>query len=220
MDICYNHAMSRRSNIAAINELSASERVFTTAQAERLGVSRAALAKACASGSLVRIVHGAYRMAGVPPTELDELIAVWKLTKPALFFHERASRELWDGIAAAGHTAASVLGIGDFYLSPYRLVAPRRVRSNALSATFATRRVEREDVSFSEGFPVTRPERTLVDLVLDDEDPSLVIDALGDARDRGLDAGHLEGLVGSACGRSKVGVATRLLLGEGASDAV
>ncbi|MBR3160189.1 MAG: type IV toxin-antitoxin system AbiEi family antitoxin domain-containing protein [Atopobiaceae bacterium] len=212
--------MSRRNNIAVINELSASERVFTTAQAERLGVSRDALAKACASGNLVRVAHGAYRMAGVPPTELDELIAVWKLTKPALFFHERASYEYWDGIAVSGHTAASVLGIGDFYMSPYRLVAPRRMRSNALSATFATRCVEREDVSFSRGLPVTRPERTLVDLVLDDEDPSLVIDALGDARDRGLDAGHLEGLVGSACGRSKVGVATRLLLGEGASDAV
>ena len=212
--------MSRRSNIAAINELSASERVFTTAQAERLGVSRDALAKACASGSLVRIAHGAYRMAGVPPTELDELIAVWKLTKPALFFHERASRELWDGIAVAGHTAASILGIGDFYLSPYRLVAPRRMRSNALSATFATRCVEREDVSFSEGLPVTRPERTLVDLVLDDEDPSLVADALEGAREGGLDVARLEWLVGSEFGRTKVGVATRLLLGEGAGDAV
>ena len=212
--------MSRRSNIAAINELSASERVFTTAQAERLGVPRDALAKACASGSLVRIVHGAYRMAGVPPTELDELVAVWKLTKPALFYHERASYEHWDGIAVSGHTAASILGIGDFYLSPYRLVAPRRMRSNALSATFATRRVEREDVSFSEGLPVTRPERTLVDLVLDDEDPSLVADALEGAREGGLDVTSLERLVGSEFGRTKVGVATRLLLGEGAGDAV
>jgi hypothetical protein len=94
------------------------------------------------------------------------------------------------------------------------------MRSNALSATFATRRVEREDVSFSEGLPVTGPERTLVDLVLDDEDPSLVIDALGDAREGGLDVTSLERLVGSEFGRTKVGVATRLLLGEGAGDAV
>ena len=86
--------MTRKDNIGLINELSASERVFTTAQAFRLGVSRDALAKACASGRLVRVAHGAYRMAGVPPTEYDELIAVWKLTRPALFFHERAS---WEG---------------------------------------------------------------------------------------------------------------------------
>ena len=94
------------------------------------------------------------------------------------------------------------------------------MRSNALSATFATRRVEQEDVSFSEGLPVTRPERTLVDLVLDDEDPSLVADALEGAREGGLDVTRLEGFVGSEFGRKKVGVATRLLLGEGAGDAV
>lgn len=211
--------MTRRDNIALISELSASERVFTTAQAERLGVPRDALAKACASGRLVRIAHGAYRMAGVPQTELDELIALWKLTKPALFFHERASLDLWDGITASGHTAASVLGIGDFYLSPYRLASPYRMRSNALSATFAMRRVEREDVSFSEGLPVTRPERTLVDLVLDDEDPSLVIDALEDARSKGIDELRLEMLVRSECGCSKARVAMRLLFGE-ASNAV
>ena len=204
--------MRRRDNIAAINELSASERVFTTAQAERLGVARNTLAKACASGNLVRIAHGAYRMTGVPPTETDELIAIWKLTKPTLFFHERASREHWDGITVSGRTAASVLGIGDFYLSPYRLTAPRRMRFDASGATFSARRVEREDVSFSEGLPVTTPERTLVDLILDDEDPSLVIDALSDAREKGIDETRLERLVRSECRRSKAGIAMNLLL--------
>ena len=212
--------MKRRDNRAIINELSASERVFTTSQAKRLGVTRDALAKACAAGNLVRVVHGAYRMAGVPPTEIDELIAIWKLTKPALFFHERASRELWDGIVVSGHTAASMLGIGDFYLSPYRLTAPYRMRSNASSATFVTRRVERKDVSFSEGLPVTMPERTLVDLVLDDEDPSLVNDALIDAREKGVDEARLEELVRSECKRTKVGIAMSLLFGKRLNDEV
>lgn len=212
--------MTRKDNIGLINELSASERVFTTAQAFRLGVSRDALAKACASGRLVRVAHGAYRMAGVPPTEYDELIAVWKLTRPALFFHERASWEGWDGIVACGRTAASVLGLGDFYASPYRLASPRRMRSNASGATFAVRRVEREDVSFEEGFPVTRPERTLVDLILDDEDPSLVLDALRDARARGIDEDRLMVLVRGECERPKAGIAPDLLFGEGTADAV
>lgn len=211
--------MTRKDNIGLISELSASERVFTTAQANRLGISRDALAKAYASGRLARIAHGAYRMAGVPPTEHDELIAIWKLTRPALFFHERASMEGWDGIAVCGHTAASVLRLGDFYASPYRLATPRRMRSNASSATFATRRVAREDVFFSEGLPVTRPERTLVDLVLDDEDPSLVAGALVDARSKGVDESRLETLVRSECGRQKAGVAMRLFFGE-AGDAV
>ena len=113
-----------------------------------------------------------------------------------------------------------MLGIGDFYLSPYRLTSPRRMRSNASSATFATRRVEREDVSFSEGLPVTMSERTLVDLALDDEDPSLVIDALGDARERGVDDARLERLIRSECRRSKVEMAMRLLLGKESGDEV
>lgn len=220
MEVRYFHAMVRKDNIALINELSASEGVFTCAQARRLGISRDALAKACVSGRLHRIAHGAYRMAGVPPTDFDEVMAVWKLTRPALFLHERMSWERWDGIAVSGSSSASVFGIGDFYLSPYRLVAPRRMRSNASSVTFATRRVEREDVSFVEGFAVTRRERTIVDLVLNDEDPSLILDALRDARSEGMDNDHLEKLVRSECGRTKVGLVLDLLFGEEAGDAV
>ena len=39
--------MKYANNIAAIDELSASEGVFTTAQAQRLGISRNALSHAC-----------------------------------------------------------------------------------------------------------------------------------------------------------------------------
>ena len=40
------------------------------------------------------------------------------------FTHERVQPSAWDGIAAGGTTAASIHGIGDFYLSPYVLIAP------------------------------------------------------------------------------------------------
>ena len=40
------------------------------------------------------------------------------------------------------------------------------------------REVARDEVSFASGFPVTTPERTIFDLVADDEDLSLVADAL------------------------------------------
>jgi hypothetical protein len=49
------------------------------------------------------------------------------------------------------------------------------------SASFAKRDVPREDVTFTMGLPVTRPERTVFDLVADDEDLSLVADVLRDA---------------------------------------
>ena len=55
--------MKYANNIAAIDELSASEGVFTTAQAQRLGISRNALSHACKVGRLERVAHGAYRCA-------------------------------------------------------------------------------------------------------------------------------------------------------------
>ena len=92
-----------------MNELSASEGVFTTAQAARLDITRNALAHACAVGRAERICHGAYRLTGTPALETDELTAIWKLTKPSLFTWER--QRTWDGIAIGGHTAACTVTV-------------------------------------------------------------------------------------------------------------
>lgn len=62
----YNRNMKYANNIAAIDELSASEGVFTTAQAQRLGISRNALSHAYKVGRLERVAHGAYRLSGAP----------------------------------------------------------------------------------------------------------------------------------------------------------
>lgn len=43
------------------------------------------------------------------------------------------------------------------------------------------RRISREEASFVSGLPVTRPERTTFDLVADNEDMSLITNALRDA---------------------------------------
>lgn len=169
--------MTYLNHIAALNELSASEGVFTTAQAARLGITRNALSQAVTSGRAERIVHGAYRLAGSQGDFTDELAAIWKLTNPAAFTHERMQVGAWDGIAIGGSTAASLQNLGDFYLSPYRIYTPRRINSRMKSASFAIRRVDPDDVSWIKGLPVTRPERTLVDLCLDNEEWSLVEDS-------------------------------------------
>ena len=49
--------MKYANNIAAIDELSASEGVFTTAQAQRLGISRNAPSHACKVGRLERVAQ-------------------------------------------------------------------------------------------------------------------------------------------------------------------
>jgi hypothetical protein len=168
-------------HIAALNELSASEGVFTTAQAARLGITRNALSQAVVSGRAERIAHGAYRLAGTQGDFIDELAAIWKLTDSAAFTHERMQIGAWDGIVIGGSTAASLQNLGDFYLSPYRIYAPRRINSRMKSASFAIRRVNPDDVGWIKGLPVTLPERTLVDLCLDNEEWSLVEDAFNSA---------------------------------------
>ena len=131
--------------------------------------------------------------AGTQSRETDALAAIWKLTDPARFTWERQAE--WDGVAVGGTTAASLQGIGDFFASPYRIYAPRRINSRLEAATFAARAINAEDVSGEQGLPLTRPERTLIDLRLDSEDPSLIADAYRDARDIGLDYERLGKLV-------------------------
>lgn len=197
-----------------IDELAASEGVFTTAQAASLGVPRNVLAKACAAGRLVRVAHGAYRSAAASATQLDGAAAAWKLTAPGKMSHERMRPGEWDGIAVGGATAAAILGIGDFHLSPCRILAPKRIVSRNAGVDFGVRSIDREDVTFECGIPVTKAERTLVDLVLDGEEPSLIRDAYLDAVRAGLDRARLDALVGSECSRAKRRVAAIAFEGE------
>lgn len=202
--------MIKSDHIRAIAELSESEGVFTTAQAARMGIPRDALHDAAESGRLERVIRGAYRLVGSGSTQQDELVAIWKLTAPSSFVYERMRPDAWDGIAIGGSTAASLQGLGDFFLSPYRIYAPRRINSRNKAASYAVRRVPREDVSFADGLPVTRPERTVFDLVADHEDMSLVADALCDAIEgkSGFDVMKLADLLTTKYGMSK---ASRIL---------
>ena len=193
--IGYNWDMIRQRRAPFIDSLSASEGVFTTAQAARLGISRSALAKACSAGRLVRLAHGAYRSAAVTSSPTDDIAAVWKLTSPEKMLHERMAYGAWDGIAVGGTTAASLIGIGDFFLTPIRMYAPRRLKTRNPDARFSVRQISWEDVDFEHGFAVTRLERTVVDLVLDDEELSLVRDAYDDALEKGLDLEKLRAIV-------------------------
>ncbi len=94
--------MCASNHVGAIAWLSESEGVFTTAQAKRMGIPRDALHDAVESGRLERIVRGAYRMVGSASSFTDELAAIWKLTAPAKFSHERMRVPEWDGIAIGG----------------------------------------------------------------------------------------------------------------------
>lgn len=208
--------MGNANHVEAIARLSESEGVFTTAQAARMGIPRDALHDAVKAGRIERIMHGAYRMIGSSSSFADELTAIWKLTAPARFTHERLRVAEWDGITVGGSTASALLEIGDLHVSPYRLYAPRRVNTRNTAVHFAKRVVPRSDVTFLQGLPVTRPERTVFDLVVDDEDLSLVADVLRDAweADRGFGFKKLRELLGGRYEKDRVENLYRSLLAD------
>ncbi|WP_462382672.1 hypothetical protein [Senegalimassilia anaerobia] len=76
--------------------------------------------------------------------------------------------------------------------------------------------MSRRDVSFEQGIPVTRPERTVFDLMLDREDPSLVADALRDAvsSSGGFDFARLEEMLAGKFGKAKGNSLLKALLAD------
>lgn len=197
--------MASSNHLKAITQLAESEGVFTTAQAERMAVPRDALHDAFASGRVERIMRGAYRLVGSGASFTDELVAAWKLTSPAQFTHERIRVSDWDGVTVGGATASALHEIGNLHLSPYRIYAPRRINSRNTATSFAKRTVSRSDVMFSHGVLVTRLERTVFDLIVDNEDLSLVADTLRDAwwLYRDFDFDRLAGLLRGQYNREK-----------------
>jgi hypothetical protein len=204
--------MSYSSNIAAIEELASSEGgVFTSGQAARAGIPRYALSHAAKSGRIERLRHGAYRLSSIPATALDDLVAVYKLTSPDRFTHERMGAS-FDGIAACGATAAHVLGVGDLEPEPWEIAVPKRFNSRMDGTRFRVVGLGRDDVVWTEvGLPVTRAERTIVDLAREATEESLLADVLADAIRRygatELDMRRLRALLGDERTRSLLSAA-------------
>ena len=69
--------------------------LVTTAQARALGVPAQAMARLTERGSLERMTHGVYRVAGAPAEPLDSLRVAWLTLDPA----RRASQRVGPGDA-------------------------------------------------------------------------------------------------------------------------
>lgn len=170
----------RTDNIALIRELAASENgVFPSALAQSIGISKHALSHAAKTGLIERMAHGAYRMSSSMDDGFDSLRALYKLTSPSKWTHERMRD--FDGVAVTGATAAHMHGIGDLQSSPYVMAVPKRYNSRNSGIHYVVMTLQPEDVTWSFGIPVTTLETTLANLIAAHEDPSLVADCLIDA---------------------------------------
>ncbi len=150
--------------------------LVTTAEAVEAGVSRNQLSRLAAAGALTRVIHGVYRMPGSPQTEDELTYATWLALGGA-----RVGVGEVGPMVAAGTTAASLHGVGDFYPDGYDFLVPARKGTRLPGVRFRVRQVEASEVTFVEGMPVLTVERTIADLVEQWTDLSLVADTVRDA---------------------------------------
>ena len=181
--------------IRAVNDIASSQRgLFTSAQAQALGVERYALSRLEGLGNIERLAKGVYRMGGSPSTREEDVLAAWLSIDPG----RRPGDIAGEGAPIdMGSTADWLFGIGDFGPSPYEFCTPERKQTTRPNLIIRKRRLDSNDVAIVSGIPATRPWLTVVDLIDSGEDLSLVANVLADALEKGLveDEGALKKFV-------------------------
>jgi very-short-patch-repair endonuclease len=133
----------------ALAHLAASSHgVFLTSDALSVGITPQALGRRRAKGVIRRLHKGVYAMTCVPPSSKQVLLA--------------ACRWGGAGSAASHRSAAALWELDGFTLDKAELWSPRYLKSERVKARVNTVRLA--DLTEIEGIPVTRIERTLVDL--------------------------------------------------------
>ncbi len=152
---------------------------FTAKQARAAGYGYAHLAYHTGAGTFERAGPGLYRLADVPPSEHDDLVRL------ALWSRDRADAPQ----AVASHdTALTLHGLGELLPVRTHLTVPPGFRKEAPGAVVLHRaRLGPADVVEREGFSVTTPLRTLLDVASAGTVPvEQVAKAAADAVARGL----------------------------------
>ena len=132
---------------------------FTSAEAKSLGYDYPLQFFHVKRGNWVRVDHGIYRLKKFPAARHEDLIRWWLWSrKKAVISH---------------HTAAALHDLGDLLPAKIHLTVPLNFRkSPAESLALHKATLSEFEVEKRDGFPVTRPLRTILDLArshIDDE---------------------------------------------------
>ncbi len=152
--------------------------MFTTTQAEAVGVSRKQLVRMTASGVLERLTQGVYRMTGTPPQDHENIYATWLALGGATTPPTQTGAP---ALVAAGVTAAVVHDIGDFFLDGIDFIVGSRKATRLPDVRLRIRTLTPADTISVNGLPTLTVERTITDLLDLGTDTSLINDALRDA---------------------------------------
>ncbi len=172
--------MSRRAEGSLARLAAGQWGLFTSAQAQQEGVNRAQLTRLVQAGVVERRTHGVYLISGAGADELIDLRAAWLHLDPA----RSAADRLGDGPlgAVVSHaSAAGIFGFGDLDADRHEFTVPVRTQTRRTDVVLHRVALAAHDVVVRDGLPVTRPERTVVDLLATGRDGEHVAGVLASA---------------------------------------
>lgn len=185
-----------------LSDLMASQHgLATTAQAEAAGVDRRTLSRLEQNGHIERVISGVYRSRSAPSFREELVYAAWLAMDRKRPAWER-SRD-YDDVVASHATAAWLLELGELNPEPITFTCVARRQTTRAGIRLVKSALSDDEVVLVSGIPTTSPGRTVLDLLRDGEDLSLVSNVLADAvaKDSGLASGPLSGLVDGLAGR-------------------
>jgi hypothetical protein len=163
-----------------LSDISASQwGLITTAQAERVGVSRLKLSRLVKTNQFIRLAHGVYRDAGATESNYEGIKAIWLSTDPALLADERLQNPT---VIIGGATATYLWNCGDLDPYPYQFYVTQRRQTQKPEIRYFRKVFSANDYSLNDGLPVARIEYAMAELVSAGYDLSLVAKVLKDAR--------------------------------------
>lgn len=156
--------------------------LLTARQAEAAGVTRMQLSRLVASGGLLRVIHGVYRIAGAPESDHEEVLAAWLSLGGA----ERPDEGGVAAVVAAGTTAAALHGVGNYFLDGLDFITPARRATRLEGVRLRTRQLTADQVTIADGVPALTIEETAADILALTGDTSNVALLLADGIRRGM----------------------------------
>ena len=160
--------------------------LVTRRQVQGAGVGHTSLARLATDGRLERVAHGVYRIRGAGEPDHLGLRAAWLQLAPEAPAWARLDDP--DDAVVSHASAASLHRVGDLRADVHELTLPGRRQTRRRDLRLHRGKVPAADRIVLSGLPVTRPARTVADLLADHVEPGSVGRIAAEVLDGGLEA--------------------------------
>jgi predicted transcriptional regulator of viral defense system len=159
--------------------------LVTRRQARQAGVGHTSLDRMTADGRVERVAHGVYRVRGAGEPDHLGLRAAWLQLAPETPAWARLDDP--DDAVVSHASAASLHRVGDLRADVHEFTLPRRRQTRRRDVRLHRGVVPATDRIVHSGLPVTRPARTIADLLAAHVEPGVVGRIAAEVLDGGLE---------------------------------